>query len=47
MISFFAMMIIPDHIRPGFQDNLISGLAMNVMGPHLAKLGRVEPTLAI
>jgi hypothetical protein len=31
--------IIPDHIRPGFQDNLISGLAMNVVGPHWAKLG--------
>jgi amino acid transporter len=39
VISFFAMMIIPDPIRPGFQDNLISGLAMNVVGPHWAKLG--------
>jgi hypothetical protein len=39
LISFFAVMIIPDRIRPDFQDNLISGLAMNVAGPHWAKLG--------
>jgi amino acid transporter len=39
VISFFAVMIIPDRIRPDFQDNLISGLAMNVVGPHWAKLG--------
>ncbi len=39
VISFFAVMIIPDGIRADFQDNLISGLAMNVVGPHWAKLG--------
>jgi amino acid transporter len=39
IISFFAVMIIPDDVRPDFQDNLISGLAMNVLGPHWAKLG--------
>ena len=38
LISFFAVMIIPDSVRPDFQDNLISGLAMNVVGPHWAKL---------
>ena len=39
LISFFAVMIIPDGVRPDFQDNLISGLAMNVVGPQWAKLG--------
>ena len=39
VISFFAVMIIPDDIRPDFQDNLISGLAMHVVGPRWAKLG--------
>ncbi len=38
-VSFFAVMIIPDDVREGFQDNLISGLAMNVVGPEWAKLG--------
>ncbi len=37
-ISFFAVMIIPDGVRPGYQDNLISGLAMSVVGPHWARL---------
>ena len=37
-LSFFAVMIIPDEVRRGFQDNLISGLAMNVVGPTWAKL---------
>ena len=32
-------MIIPDEIRSNFQENLISGLAMNVAGPGWAKLG--------
>ncbi len=39
LISFFAVMIIPDDVRPGFQENLISGLAMHVVGPHWARLG--------
>jgi amino acid transporter len=38
LISFFAVMIIPDHARPDFQDNLISGLAMHVAGPRWARL---------
>jgi amino acid transporter len=38
LISFCAVMIIPDGVRPDYQDNLISGLAMNVVGPHWAKL---------
>jgi amino acid transporter len=38
LISFFAVMIIPDRTRPDFQDNLISGLAMHVIGPRWARL---------
>ncbi len=38
LVSFFAVMIIPDGIRPDFQDNLISGLAMHVIGPRWARL---------
>jgi amino acid transporter len=34
LVSFFAVMIIPDNDRLGhYLDNLISGLAMNVVGP--------------
>jgi amino acid transporter len=34
LVSFFAYMIIPDQqTRLGFKDNLIAGLAMNVVGP--------------
>jgi hypothetical protein len=33
LVSFFAVAIIPDAVRPKFYDNLISGLAMNVVGP--------------
>jgi len=33
LVSFFAVAIIPDTVRPHFFDNLISGLAMNVVGP--------------
>ncbi len=33
LVSFFAVAIIPDSVRPKFYDNLISGLAMNVAGP--------------
>jgi amino acid transporter len=32
LVSFFASMIIPDAERPRYYDNLISGLAMNVIG---------------
>jgi len=37
-VSFFALMIIPDDVRPQFFGNLISGLAMNVVGPYRLKL---------
>ncbi len=33
LVSFFAVMIIPDATRKGFYENLIGGLAMNVAGP--------------
>src|SRR2546422_846007 len=38
LVSFFAVMIIPDSVRPEFYDNLISGLAMNVIGPYPLRL---------
>lgn len=39
LISFFAVMIIPDAERLGaYQDNLIGGLAMSVVGPTWARL---------
>jgi len=38
LVSFFAVAIIPDAERPKFYDNLISGLAMSVVGPLWARL---------
>ena len=38
LVSLFAVMIIPDAVRSDYQDNLISGLAMNVVGPQWARL---------
>ena len=38
LVSFFAVMIIPDKIRPDYFANLISGLAMNMVGPYTLKL---------
>ena len=38
LVSFFGSMIIPDDIRPQFLDNLISGLAMHLVGPTYLKL---------
>ena len=38
LVSFFAVMIIPDKVRPDYFANLISGLAMNVVGPYTLKL---------
>src|ERR1051326_4775341 len=32
-VAFFAVMIVPDSVRPGFQDNPIGGLAMYLAGP--------------
>jgi amino acid transporter len=37
-VSFFAVMIIPDSLRVQFQDNLIGGLAMNLVGPLSLRL---------
>lgn len=37
-VSFLAVMIIPDAVRPNFFANLIGGLAMYLVGPTLAKL---------
>ena len=38
LVSFFAVMIIPDDIRQGFLENLIGGLAMNLAGPIYIRL---------
>jgi amino acid transporter len=38
LVSFFAVMIIPDRVRPEYFANLISGLAMNVVGPYSLRL---------
>ena len=36
LVSFFAVMIIPDAARQQFLDNLIGGLSMFLVGPDLA-----------
>jgi amino acid transporter len=38
LVSFFAVMIIPDDTRQNFLENLIGGLAMNLEGPFLLRL---------
>ena len=38
LVSFFAVMIIPDQARQGFLDNLIGGLSMYLAGPILVRL---------
>lgn len=38
LVSFFAVMIIPDDVRQGFLENLIGGLAMNLAGPLALRL---------
>jgi hypothetical protein len=38
LVSFFAVMIIPDAQRSNYYANLIGGLAMNVVGPYTVKL---------
>src|SRR3984893_12909005 len=38
LVSFFAVMIIPDDVRQGFLENLIGGLAMNLEGPIFVRL---------
>ncbi|HVB33122.1 MAG TPA: APC family permease [Patescibacteria group bacterium] len=37
-VAFLAVMIIPDNVRPHYFDNLISGLAMNFVGPYPLRL---------
>jgi hypothetical protein len=38
LVSFFAVMIIPDHRRPEYFANLIGGLAMYMAGPYNLRL---------
>jgi len=38
LVSFFAVMIIPDNVRQGYLENLIGGLAMSLHGPLAARL---------
>jgi amino acid transporter len=38
LVSFFAVMIIPDHVRPAYFGNLIGGIAMFLAGPTWARL---------
>ena len=38
LVSFFAVMIIPDAVRKNFFENLIGGLAMNMVGPVMLRL---------
>jgi amino acid transporter len=38
LVSFFAVMIIPDSVRPSFFANLIGGIAMYLVGPTSLKL---------
>jgi amino acid transporter/nucleotide-binding universal stress UspA family protein len=38
LVSFFAVMIIPDKVRPDYFGNLISGLAMYMVGPYNVRL---------
>ncbi len=37
-VSFLAVALIPDSARPQFYDNLISGIAMNLVGPMTLRL---------
>ncbi|MGD0214128.1 MAG: APC family permease [Terriglobales bacterium] len=38
LVSFFAVMIIPDKVRPDYFANLIGGIAMYLTGPESIKL---------
>src|SRR5579859_7367414 len=38
LVSFFAVMIIPDSVRPNYFANLIGGIAVYLPGPMVAKL---------
>ncbi|RPJ84207.1 MAG: APC family permease, partial [Acidobacteria bacterium] len=37
-VSFLATALIPDGVRLGFHDNMISGIAMHLAGPHSMRL---------
>ncbi len=37
-VSVLAVGLIPDAVRAGYSDNLLSGLAMSMAGPHALKL---------
>jgi amino acid transporter len=39
VVTLFAGIIIPDNLRPHYVDNLIGGLAMNLVGPDLLRIG--------
>ncbi len=36
LVSFFAVMIIPDNVRPAYFANLIGGIAVFLVGPEWA-----------
>src|ERR1700688_4682108 len=38
LVSFYAVMIIPDHVRHDYFANLIGGIAMYLVGPTMLKL---------
>ncbi len=38
LVSFFAVMIIPDNVRPAYFGNLIGGISVFLVGPSWAKL---------
>ena len=38
LVSFFAVMIIPDNIRPAYFGNLIGGISVFLVGPEWARL---------
>jgi nucleotide-binding universal stress UspA family protein len=38
LVSFFAVMIIPDSVRPQYFENLIGGLSMSLQGPFIFRL---------
>jgi len=38
LVSFFAVMIIPDNVRPDYFANLIGGISMYLVGPTTLKL---------
>src|SRR5689334_8702992 len=38
LVSFFAVMLIPDNVRQNYLENLIGGLAMNLEGPFIVRL---------